>query len=87
MFDEIYGFQSNRAHGPIFGEKCVQMVPPLAFENLEGCQVKHEHEFVKHEHEFVKHEHEAILCGMNEGLRLPIRVPIWQLNCYKGILL
>ena len=33
------------------------MVPPLAFENLEGYQVKHEHKFVKHEHEFVKHEH------------------------------
>ena len=59
------------------------MVPPLAFENIEGCQVKHEHEFVKHEHEFVKHEHEAILCGMNQGLRLPIRVPIWQFICYK----
>ena len=52
------------------------MVPPLAFENLEGYQVKHEHEFVKH-------EHEAILCGMNQGLRLPVRVPIWQLICYK----
>ena len=36
------------------------MVPPLAFENLEGYQVKHEHEFVKHEHAFVKHEHEFV---------------------------
>ena len=36
------------------------MVPPLAFENIEGYQVKHEykHEFVKHEHALVKHEHE-----------------------------
>ena len=30
------------------------MVPPLAFENLEGYQVKQEHEL---EHELVKHEH------------------------------
>ena len=60
------------------------MEPYLAFENFEGYQVKHEHEFVKHEQQLVKQEHEAILCGMNEGLRLPIRVPIWQLNCYTG---
>ena len=40
----------------MFGEKCVQMVPPLVFENFDGYQVKHEHEFVKHEHELVKHE-------------------------------
>ena len=59
------------------------MVPTLAFENFEGYQVKHEHKCVKHEQELVKHEHEAILCGMNQGLRLPIRVPIWQPNCYK----
>ena len=60
------------------------MVPPLAFENLEGYQVKHEHKFVKHEQELVKHEHQAILCGMNQALKLPIRVPIWQPICYKG---